>query len=266
MQYFYILSLTVFCCLSSFKTHADMSLVTSLHKCGSGLGDIALSGDRVALKSGKVIALASIKAPEYWSKATDGAPSYKSWPHSGAARRALTTLIQGKPLRFFCTRKRPNHMGEITAHILAGKTWVQQDLLEHGHVWQYALQANQAIFKALVNAEHTAQKTQKGVWGISGYRPVLAGSEDLKPGWFQIIRGTVLSSNPVAGKVYLNFGHDWSTDFTINVPNKLVPLYQSNGLPINQLANHEIEVRGWVEWSGGPKIIITGQNQIRLLK
>jgi len=265
MQYFYILSLTFACCFYSVKTHADVPLVTNLHKCGSGVGDIALSGDRIALKNGDVIALADVKAPEYWPK-TDDAPPYKSWPHSGVARNTLTKLIQNKPLTFFCNRKKPNHMGEITAHILADQTWVQQALLENGHVWQYALKAKQTIFKALVRAEHKARTAQKGVWRISGYAPVLASSEDIKPGWFQIVRGTVLSSNSVRDKVYLNFGSDWSTDFTVHVPNKLVPLYQRNALPVNQLANREIEVRGWVEWSGGPKIIVTGHNQIRLLK
>ncbi|MEX0298672.1 MAG: hypothetical protein AB3N28_06355 [Kordiimonas sp.] len=97
------------------------------------------------------------------------------------------------------------------------------------------------------------------------YQPVNATGSDLKPGWFQTVKGTVYSAKKIGKTIYLNFDQDWRTDFTVQLTQKLERKYLKKELSPLSLAGQNIEVRGWVEWSGGPKIILTHTDQMQRL-
>lgn len=249
----------------------------ALKRCGEGQMHEILSGDRLRLISGETVALAEIKAPEFWP---DGSP-YKSWPYAAQAKAALRAATTGKTLSLFCASKRQNHQGDIVAHVRLGAakdgSWLQHTLVQNGHAYFMPHSHRSKAADDLRTAEATARQDKKGLWAYDALSVVRADSKDLRPGWFQIIRGKVLSEKRLKGRTYLNFGDDWRKDFTVEIPKRL---YRQFGAGERATADQsatrfepvqlgfegrQIEVRGWVEWAGGPKIIIEHAAQLSLV-
>lgn len=247
--------------------NTDNSFPAGLRACGSGTGMRSLTGDRLILEDGRTIMLAEIKAPEFWP---DGSP-YKSWPHGRTAQQALEALIKHEPLTLWCVQKRKNNLGDLTAHVkLTGDRWLQQLLLQRGHGYFMPHSHRPAAAKALRHAENTARTGKHGLWAKNSATIVSADSNGLRPGWFQIVRGKIMAENRLRDRIYLNFGPDWRSDFTIEIPKRLYRRFGLAKTPGTRtakigLTGKNIEVRGWVEWSGGPKIILEDAEQLVVL-
>jgi len=230
-----------------------------LSKCGYGIASDIFSGDRFRLKDGTSVSLADIKAPEFWP---EGAP-YKSWPYGQIAKQALTKAIGSEPLQMFCKSKRKNHLGDIVAHIKTTQgSWLQYEMVQNGHAYFMPRYQRPSDEGALRNAETTAQQNKKGLWAIQGFNVIPASSPDIRPGWFQVISGLVISEKRHKSRTFLNFGTDWSKDFTIEIPSRLYRQFAYRSDTSLGLQGKHIEVRGWVEWSGGPKIILEDAAQL----
>ena len=86
-----------------------------------------------------------------------------------------------------------------------------------------------------------------------------------KLGTFQLIEGRVLDAAKVKGTVYLNFGADWRTDFTISIPREALKLFEVDGVDPLSLIGESVRVRGWLIKRNGPMIRATHPEQIELL-
>jgi hypothetical protein len=67
------------------------------------------------------------------------------------------------------------------------------------------------------------------------------------------------------GRLYLNFGPDWRTDFTLAVPREAKALFKRSALDPAALAGRMIRVRGWIRVQNGPLIEAATPEQIELL-
>jgi hypothetical protein len=67
------------------------------------------------------------------------------------------------------------------------------------------------------------------------------------------------------GRIYLNFGNDWRSDFTISIDRKDVRAFAAAGIDLKGLAGKRVRVRGWIEWRNGPMIAATHPEQLELL-
>lgn len=242
--------------------HTGLPYLTQ--KCGHGVVAQVLTGDLIKLVSGEKVKLDSIKAPEYWPK---GSP-YNSWPNAFAAKKELSNLIERQDITLFCFQKKLDHRGIKHAHVKRSSDdlWIQDALTRSGYAWVFGGTAPVSLMENLREAETDAQSAHKGIWSNSAYAAVPAlDLEAIKPGWFQLIKGTVVAVASIRGTYYLNFGSDWREDFTIQLSHKLAEKYASDQLNIASLQGKIVEVRGFVEWAGGPKIIVTDRHQIRLL-
>lgn len=237
-----------------------------LKACGSATVADVPSGDRLYLQNGDTLQLADIKAPELWDKTS----AYKSWPYAYDSRAYLTSIALGKKVSLYCYRQKRTFEGHLNAHVLienAGTNalWLQSHLTENGAAFFYPGSYAKPALRSLYNKEENAKTAQHGLWQIKSYMPKAADSSDIKTGWFQIITGKVLSTKKVKQRIYLNFGDDWRTDFTVEIPNKIETGMQKAGIDTLSLETQTIEVRGWVEWGGGPKIILTSAGNLRKL-
>jgi len=70
---------------------------------------------------------------------------------------------------------------------------------------------------------------------------------------------------PTKRYVYLNFGADWRSDFTLRVASNLARSLKKAGLDLEALAGRDVEVRGYVLEAGGPLIELSHREQIRIL-
>jgi hypothetical protein len=80
-------------------------------------------------------------------------------------------------------------------------------------------------------------------------------------GSFGVIIGRIENAAVVGRTLYLNFGTDWRQDFTVS---RRISS-REEAPDTDALAGTWIEARGWVEWRGGPAIIISEDSQIARL-
>jgi len=231
----------------------------SLKACGGGVVATVLSGDRFRLKSGEFVTLAEVKAPEFWPP---NAP-YNSWPFGREAKLGLAAALKGVTLELFCAQRTKTMQGDRLAHVrLTVDGWLQKKLVKEGLAYYMPRGTAPKFAQELRRAEAEARAEQKGLWSYSGLSVKRADGNELRPGWFQIIVGKVVSVSKRKERAYLNFGDDWSEDFTVEIPKRLYRHFPET--PDNKLGflGKTIEVRGWVEWAGGAKIILEFADQI----
>jgi hypothetical protein len=69
----------------------------------------------------------------------------------------------------------------------------------------------------------------------------------------------------VRDRIYLNFGPDWRTDFTVSIETRLLKTFEKAALDPMDLKGRKIRVRGWIESRNGPSIDVTHPEQIEVL-
>lgn len=237
------------------------TLPPGLKRCGQETVADILTGDRLTLANGKTLMLADIKAPEYWP---EGA-AYKSWPYGHRAKTVLERKLAGQSVTLYCGKKALSPFGDTVAHVVHQDVWLQKWLIAEGHAYFFPTNTNPDVTDDLRRSEEKARNASSGLWRISGMHPVDALSDGLKPGWFQLVTGNILEAKRVGKTVYLNFEEDWRRDFTVQMSAKQAAKLAEQGYDIRSLAGVRVEVRGFVEWSGGPKIILDHPDQLQIL-
>ncbi|MBV8061542.1 MAG: thermonuclease family protein [Alphaproteobacteria bacterium] len=124
--------------------------------------------------------------------------------------------------------------------------------------------------RALLKIESEARKASRGLWQAGNdYADLPADQPDTvlaHDGRFVFVTGKVLKAQRVKNKVYLNFGEDWHTDFTIEIAAHDLRDFRHAGLdPEEDYTQKNIRVRGWVIRDNGPMITVTNPAQIKIL-
>ena len=99
-------------------------------------------------------------------------------------------------------------------------------------------------------------------------RPGIAGGVLVTgdtPGERVRIEGRVLDAAVVRGRVYLNYGADWRSDFTVTLAPKVRRAFEAEGLDPEAYEGRTLRVRGWLKSFNGPMIEVTHPEQIELL-
>jgi hypothetical protein len=113
--------------------------------------------------------------------------------------------------------------------------------------------------------ERAARGAGAGIWADRRFAVRPADQLEGTVGSFQIVRGRVVRVAPTKRYVYLNFGADWRSDFTLRVAGQLARSLKKAGLDLEALAGREVEVRGYVLEAGGPLIELSHREQIIIL-
>lgn len=153
--------------------------------------------------------------------------------------------------------------GRSNAHVFVERSgeriWVQRALVSEGHAIVSSRQAGLACLPELLAAEETARKEKRGLWANAAYRVHNAtepGALSRLRSHFVLVEGKVISTTERAGRLYLNFGGDWRTDFTVSVPKTLLTSASDTRAKLTALTGHTIRARGWIERRYGPAIEI----------
>lgn len=213
-------------------------------------------------KSGTVYQLSGLDCPGLLDG--DTAPAL-------AAQKRLSELLLGKDIKLFGTKKentgRTNRLGHHLVQVVKvqDQIWVQGQLLSEGLVRVRTTASNPEMAAALLAAEQSARSKKIGLWGQTSYR--IRSSEDTADSLnsFQLIEGTVKRTAIKTNTIFVNFGEDWQTDFTIGIPSTTRRLFARQNIDPLQLTGRHIRVRGWVRYYNGPYIEIDHPEQIELL-
>ena len=66
--------------------------------------------------------------------------------------------------------------------------------------------------------------------------------------------------------MYLNFGNDWKTDFTVTLGPMARRLFKKAGIEPLSLEGKRIRARGWLKKRNGPMIEASHPEQIEVIK
>lgn len=106
----------------------------------------------------------------------------------------------------------------------------------------------------LLALEETARERALGLWAEDRYKPVPAeasGRLGERIGLFTLVEGRVRSVGERRQRTYLNFGADWTNDFTLILPKGTWTALQARGHSARSLRGRLVRVRGIVEaWQG----------------
>lgn len=214
------------------------------------------AGDRLELADGRAVRLAGIRlAPGHGNLAEQ-------------ARATLADLAAGQAVRLGTEAAPIDRYGDLIAQVeRADGQWLQGALLEQGLAEVQTRPGEVARAMAMLALERVARAEKRGLWADPALAPQSAERVADAVGSFQIVQGRVLRVAPTNHYIYLNFGRDWRSDFTVRLRRaELDDRFERAGLDVLALAGRQIEVRGFVLDAGGPLIELSHPEQMQILR
>jgi len=238
---------------------------TMLKHTDSGRIDKIIDGHTLLLKNGTIIRLASIYSPDFhiWEDAV----------YSQAAFDLLKdTLPENTEIKFYQSRNKKwgqeNRMGHRLGHVMTknDKVWLQGLLLAKGLAHVKTAGNSTDLLSEMYDIEDKARKAKIGLWADdSRYKAITASEADNSIGNYAIIEGRVKKIATIRNVIYLNFGADWKSDFTIMIPASLRREFAKEGVSIMNMTNKEIRVRGNLRDYNGPLIALDNIADLEIL-
>jgi endonuclease YncB( thermonuclease family) len=186
---------------------------------------------------------------------------------------ALSAIVAGHEVTLRGDDDTPDRYGRQPAFVFldsADKSEpgsVQAALLAQGAALVAATVADKDCAAALAAAEAAARAAKRGIWADPSVIKNTESPGDILAGIgrFTLVEGKVLSVRQAGATTYLNFGRNWTRDFAVTIPKRMIAAFEAAGIVLKSLENRRIRVRGWVESRGGPRIEALRVGQIELL-
>lgn len=206
--------------------------------------DRVISGDEISLKDGRVLRVAGIKA---------AMPEAVSFLKSNVAGHALT-LQNAVTDRY----------GRVSATVFVEgeKQPVEDELLSAGLAFVYPATGDEERLDGMLKLEREARLKKAGYW--AEHPDIDADDAERLYGKYGFVAGTVTKAEHVKNKVYLNFGADWRTDFTVAIAAHDLRAFKKQDIDPLALQGKKLRVRGWVKRDFGPMITVSDPHQVEL--
>jgi hypothetical protein len=185
-----------------------------------------------------------------------------------AATALLTQLAAGREVELRHGDLRSDRYGRTLAqvYVLGGsEIWLQAALVEAGFGLVAGSRDDRICIAALLEYERTARASGLGLWAAAPTIDADAQALRAIPGAFALVEGTVLSIGRRERTVYLNFGNDWSTDFTVSFSAADANRFEEAGGSLDALIGRRVRIRGWLTQRDGPWISVDHPEQIEVL-
>lgn len=193
-------------------------------------------------------------------------PSATPWLPQVAARTGLAGLIVDHCLSLVPDVPPVDRYNRVYAHVLRDDgLWIQGELVRRGLVVVMpGLDAAEQI-RRLLPLEIEARTARRGLWADDHYGVRSVDDVGQYVGTLQLVEGTVRKATRVGPQIYLNFGDDWRSDFTIVIPAKALAVWARSGVDPLLLGGRRIRVRGVIETLNGPMIEAPQPEAIEIL-
>lgn len=214
-----------------------------------------LSPQSFSIENGQSVHLAGIYVPPSFSIKAE------SW---------LRDHISGKSLSLWHDdrqEKMPiDRYGQIIAYAQTPDgIFIQSQMIKEGLALVMTQEGSRNLSPALYDAEEISRKEKKGLWTEGAFGIFETTDQSLIPkGQFAVVEGVILQAMDKKDRLYLNFGADWKTDFTLSVAPSVVRLFRAEDKAPANWQGQRVRARGWVESINGPLITITHPEQIEI--
>ena len=261
-----LVQLVTLAALSSVSTAAlacpDLAMVPG------GIVVQVTDGDTIVLDDGRVVRMIGTQAP----KLPLGREGYETWPLAPEAKTALETMLLHKSVQLGYGGERVDRYDRQLAHVFVdtpdGQVWAQQAMVALGLARVYSFPDNRQCLDLLFAAEGRARLSGLGIWADPYYSVRAAdapGQLLARAGHYELVEGRVLLAEERGGRIYLNFGRFWKTDFTAVIESPARKLFAAAGVDPLVLEGALVRIRGWVDDRDGPRIEITHPEQLEVL-
>jgi micrococcal nuclease len=181
------------------------------------------------------------------------------------AEAEIMALIGRAPLQLRGFSPQADRYGRLRAQAFANGLWLQLALLSRGLARVEIMPDRYECAGDLYAAEATARAARTGIWSKPAFAirsPETVGADI---GRFAVVEGRVVDGDRKNGRVFLNFGPDWRTDFTVTIAPTDMKAFRARGFDPLRLLGSRIRVRGMVQSYRGPEIEIAVPEQIEVV-
>lgn len=222
-----------------------------------GVVDKILKPDAIRLQNGKVYKIDNIRVPP---------------PFNDAAVQFLEETILNKKVGFYIVGEDPmarsDRFGHTLAHIVTEDgSWVQAQMVSRGLAWAVGSPKSRDLVLPLFKYEDLARSEALGLWADPNLAIRDNDTIDLQTyNSFQIYQGKVTTYKVIDSFLFLNFGSNPQTDFTMTFNDRAFKSFRlvtkGQQFLLTHLVGKTIRVRGWVEENGGPMMTIEYPEQL----
>ncbi len=225
-----------------------------------------LNTESLLLEDGRALRLAGTLPPRTQAR----------WAQAMGLKDKLMQVLKerlvGKEVRLRVGERERDRYGRLLGHVFVGtgdeEVWMQQTLVRDGLAMAQSFPDNRDCIRRLQKAEREARRKGAGFWDQGVFRVRDAADTQSLDGLvysFQIVEGQVRDVAENRGRIYINFGDDWRTDFTATVAPSDRDSFKGSGIELSDVDGQKIRVRGWLERRNGPMIDVTHPEQIELV-
>lgn len=238
---------------------------------GTATVKAVIDGDTVILDDGRQVRLVGIQAP----KLPLGREGFAAWPLGIEAKVHLESLVLGHAVELRLAAQAMDRHGRLLAHVLlpsqgslsgpGDRVWVQGAMLAAGLARVYTFPDNRLLAAEMLALERQARADGSGLWALPYYALRNEDNVRFDADSFQIVEGRVFSVTRIKDRVYVNFGANWRTDFTVKVMARDEPAFGQSGIDLVALKDRRVRVRGWVDSENGPMIELDHPQRLEVL-
>jgi endonuclease YncB( thermonuclease family) len=182
---------------------------------------------------------------------------------------ALSALVAGREVTLSGQDDTPDRYGRqpAFAFLASSQTPVQAQLLAQGAALVAGTVTERDCASVLADAETAGRDAKTGIWADPSAIKNAESPGDILAGIgrFMVVEGKVLSVRQAGATTYLNFGRNWTRDFAVTIPRRVLAAFEAAGIVLKSIENKRIRVRGWVESRTGPRIEALHVGQIEVL-
>jgi endonuclease YncB( thermonuclease family) len=217
-------------------------------------------GATLRLADGSEVRLAGIEMPLRPLGLASGTP----WPIADQAGQRLSALVVGAATTVAWASTDPDRYDRRHAYVFANGVPVAQALLGDGLARAREYPGETGCFAAFLAAEAPALAAGRGLWALSQFRPRQADDPSLgdENGLYAVVEGRIDSVGHGTRMTFLDFGRNFRRDFTVMVPQEVAVELAGAGRDPASLAGKRVRVRGVIEESGGPAIVLDSAEAI----
>lgn len=223
-------------------------------------------GDTFTTTDGKKVRLLNINTPETAKK------NKPSEAYAVKAKKHLEKLIDKKEVVLKYDEEKKDKYKRYLAYVyLKDGTFVNAEMLKSGLAHIYSFPKNVSKYNELKKSENYARKSNLNMWSDPRWQVQNANYkkavEKFRFGKYQTFKGKILNVAKIGNKTFLNFGHNWRTDFSVEIHKKYLRYFtQQNINPEQYYKGKTVIVRGILRPVNGALISATHPQQIEVLK
>lgn len=222
-----------------------------------------IDGDTIELESGQLLRYIGIDTPEVRLK-KENHFVYSPQPFALEAAEFNRKLVEGKNIEIEFDLEKKDRYGRLLGYCFIDNQMVNAKLLEEGYAVLYAFPPNVKYTEIFVSLQKKARQEKRGLWGACS----IINHNDAAKYLNQVrtVEGIVVSTYKSDKCVFLNFGQNYRTDFTVAIfTNSLNSFYQKGIQPEAFYRGKRVQASGKIREYNGPEIIVNHPAEIEII-